>query len=300
LALLEYRKTPVIEILDPIADRAGIRLLLNREYLNHPYVSGNKWWKLKYNLEEAIRLGHHTLLTFGGAYSNHLFATAAAANELGLKSIGIVRGEEHATLNPTLAFVQQKGMKLEYISREDYRRKDDSTFIQKLNEKYGSVYVLPEGGTNALAIKGCAEFAQSLLDENPMDHLCLSVGTGGTLVGMIQGLKGEHNILGFSALKGGTFLNEQVRKWLETGSSSYNNWHIETEYHFGGYGKRTQILLDFIHRQQSTHGLPLDPVYTSKMFFGVLDKIAGGMFKRGSVVMAVHTGGLQGGSLLSE
>ena len=160
--MIKYDKTQIQELKSQIFEQSGVRLLIKREDQNHPFVSGNKWWKLKYNLEEAMKAGHTTLLTFGGAYSNHIYATAAAAHELGLKSIGIIRGEETLPLNPTLSFAKASGMQLHYVSREAYRNKTRISFIEQLHNQFGDFYLIPEGGTNELAVKGCTEFANQL------------------------------------------------------------------------------------------------------------------------------------------
>lgn len=272
-------------------DKAGVSVLVKREDLNHLEASGNKWWKLKYNLEEALCLGHDTLLTFGGAYSNHIYATAAAAHELGLKSIGIIRGEETLPLNHTLAFAKEKNMLIQYVSREKYRQKSEDDFINNLNEQFGDFYLIPEGGTNELAVRGCEEFASSLISETHFDYLCLPVGTGGTMAGMIQGMHSSKNIIGFSSLKGGTFLEEEIRKLL---TNRVENWRLIADYHFGGYAKTTDELISFIDQMNHEFNLPLDTVYTSKMMFGIIDLIKKDYFERGSTLLAIHTGGLQG------
>jgi 1-aminocyclopropane-1-carboxylate deaminase len=296
LPLISYQQTPITELTEPTVEAAGVRLLIKREDLNHPSVSGNKWWKLKYNLAEAIRLKHTTLLTFGGAYSNHIYATAAAAKELGLRSIGIIRGEETDLLNSTLTFAKTCGMHLHYVSREAYRHKTEIQFIEDLRKQFGTFYLIPEGGTNGLALKGCEEFAQNILSEIEFDYLCLPVGTGGTLAGIAEGLGETKKIIGFSSLKGGTFLEGEIRNLLKDGEKGMvSQWGIHTEYHFGGYGKRTEELETFIEIQWQQHKLPLDPVYTAKMMFGVWDLVKKGRFERGSTVLILHTGGLQGG-----
>jgi 1-aminocyclopropane-1-carboxylate deaminase len=286
---LQYNSTPITELVLP-RNKIELRLFIKREDLNHPFVSGNKWWKLKYNLEEATRFGHDTLLTFGGAYSNHIFATAAAGRELRLKTIGIIRGEETLPLNHTLAFAESCGMKLHYISREAYRKKTETDFIEQLHHQFGDFYLIPEGGTNELAIKGCAEFAVQLSQEIDFDYLCLPVGTGGTMAGLIQGLDSSKKIIGFSSLKGGEFLVEEIKKMI---SPERYNWIINTDYHFGSYGKVTSELKVFIEKMKIQHQLPLDVVYTSKMVFGILDLISKNYFKEGSTILLLHTGGLQ-------
>ena len=288
---LTYNPTPIIELKSVVLAESGVRILIKREDLNHEYASGNKWWKLKYNLEEATRIGHDTLLTFGGAYSNHIYATAAAAKELGLKSIGIIRGENTLPLNHTLAFAQSCGMTLHFISREVYRNKTTDDFIQQLQNKFGDFYLIPEGGTNGLAVKGVAEFGTALINEVDFDYLCLPVGTGGTMAGIVKALAGRKKIVGFSVLKGGGFLSAEVKKWT---ADSFSNWNIEQDYHFGGYAKTTNELIKFISEFEKQHQLPLDQVYTAKMMFGILDLIQKGYFKRGSTILALHTGGLQG------
>lgn len=291
--MLSYTPTPIQEIHDPIFEKAGVRVLIKREDLNHPHISGNKWWKLKYNLDEAIRQKLTTLLTFGGAYSNHIYATAEAANELGLKSIGIIRGEEALPLNTTLSFAKEQGMTLHYVSRDLYRTKGEQNLIDDLHENFGDFYLIPEGGTNDLAVKGVEEFARTL--GNGFDYLCCAVGTGGTMAGLVMGVDKRKEVIGISVLKGGEFLNEEVRKFLV---KRYTKWRIETGYHFGGYAKSDRDLMNFINLFESTQSILLDHVYTGKLFFGVFDLINKNNFKRGSTVMILHSGGLQGRSRL--
>ena len=291
-----YHQTPIIEIQFRLLKESNVRLLIKCEYLNHPFISGNKWWKLKYNMEEAIQCKYHTLLTFGGSYSNHIYATAAAAKELGLKSIGIIRGEEVQPLNHTLAFAESCGMKLYYVSREEYRLKTEESFIQKLHDQYGDFYLIPEGGTNELAVKGVAEFASTVMKEIDFDYLCLPVGTGGTMSGMIQEFAGNKNILGFSVLKGGGFLNDEVKRWV---GDSIDNWSIVEDYHFGGYAKTTNELIKFMSEFEKQHQLPLDQIYTAKMMYGIFDLIKKDFFKKGSTILSLHTGGLQGRNSIS-
>jgi 1-aminocyclopropane-1-carboxylate deaminase len=292
---LQYTNTPIIEISTPETIQAGIKLRVKREDQNHPFISGNKWWKLKYNLEAAKQQGYNTLLTFGGAYSNHIYATAAAAHELGFKSIGIIRGEETLPLNPTLAFAKSKGMQLHYVSREAYRNKYSIEFNQSLTNRFGEFYLIPEGGTNTLAIKGVAEFAQQLQREAAFDYVCLPVGTGGTIAGLIAGMNAQTQVVGISVLKNGEFLVDEVKNHLKNFSHQvYGNWRIETSYHHGGYAKTNPQLFAFMDEMHANHNLPLDPVYTAKLMWAVQDMLAKGKFKRGSTVLVLHTGGLQG------
>lgn len=287
--MIRYTKTEIIELKSQIFEQFDIRLLIKREDQNHPFVSGNKWWKLTYNLEEAMQSGQRTLLTFGGAYSNHIYATAAAANELGMTSIGIIRGEETLPLNPTLSFAKACGMKIHYVSREVYRNKTTASFIKQLHDQFGNFYLIPEGGTNELAVKGCAEFGKQLDEEITFDYLCVPVGTGGTIAGIINGVSESRKIIGFPALKGAAFLEEEIKKY-----TLKQNWQLVYDYHFGGYAKITRELMVFMNEFEKQFNMPLDPIYTSKMMFGIIDMIKKKIFEPGSTILAIHTGGLQG------
>jgi 1-aminocyclopropane-1-carboxylate deaminase len=282
--MLEYRSTRVVEW----NDNLPVKILVKMECENHPTVSGNKWWKLKYNLAEARRAGL-PILTFGGAYSNHIYATSAAANEIKLPSIGIIRGEP--VDNPVLSFARANGMQLEFVSREAFKDKSEPLFAEDLRKKYGDFYLIPEGGSNHHAIRGCCEFGQLLESEIDFDVLCLPVGTGGTMAGLVMGLSKNKSVVGFSALKGGEFLEGGVERWVH--SSDTCEWRIETAYHFGGYAKKTEELLHFIRHTNGRSGVRLDPVYTAKAMFGVIDLVRKGMMGEGSKILFVHTGGLQ-------
>ncbi len=287
--MINYTNTAIVELKSQIFEQFDVRVLLKREDQNHPFISGNKWWKLKYNLERALKDGHSTLVTFGGAYSNHLYATAAAARELGLNSIAVIRGEETLPLNPTLSFVKAAGTQLYYISREAYRNKAAPSFIQQLHDRFGNFYLIPEGGTNALAVKGCAEWAKLVKEEVDFDYLCLPVGTGGTMAGVIEGLNESSRVMGFPVLKGAIFLEEEIKKY-----TFKNNWELVYDYHFGGYGKITDELIEFIIQFEKQFNVPLDPIYTAKMMFGLIDLIKKQYFHQRSTILIMHTGGLQG------
>lgn len=273
----------------PLLEEKGITLCLKREDTIHPFISGNKYRKLKYNLLEVKRQEHTTLLTFGGAFSNHIAATAFAGKEAGLKTIGIIRGEELKdswTENPTLKLAKEHGMEFHFVSRSDYREKDTSTFYERLKSLFGDFYLLPEGGTNALAVKGCEE----ILTEADMefDFVCSCVGTGGTVAGLINSAKPHQTVLGFPALKG-DFLKQDILKFARN-----ENWEFIPDYHFGGYAKVDERLIDFINTFKKETQIPLDPIYTGKMLFGILDKVKQGFFKPGTSILAIHSGGLQG------
>lgn len=274
-----------------------IKLFVKRDDLLHPKISGNKWRKLKYNMLQMQQEKKQTLLTFGGAFSNHIAATAAAGRECGFKTIGIIRGEEHLPLNPTLQYAVNSGMQLKYISRTAYKHKDDINFQEQLKREYGEVYILPEGGTNEYALLGCAEIIQEVEEQNTIDfpdYFCVSCGTGGTMAGMILGLKNRSNIIGFSALKG-NFLTGEVNALIHKKEAvNYTNWQINNDYHCGGYAKFTPELVHFINEFKKDHQIQLDPIYTGKMMMGIFDLIDKDYFPRGSSILAIHTGGLQG------
>ena len=260
--------------------------------LTDRYISGNKWFKLKYNLEKAVEEGHTHILTFGGAYSNHIYATAAAASEYGLKSIGIIRGERADPLNPTLQFASSRGMKLHYIPRDEYRRKNDPDFINTLQATYGSFFYIPEGGSNELALKGMEEMVNKITEN--YDLWVVPVGTGGTMAGMISALNGKSEVLGISVLKGAIGLDEEVKRLVALSDIKSSNWTINHEYHFGGYAKFNKPLYNFITTFFEKYGILLDPVYTGKMMFGLSDMLENKKLFSNKKILAIHTGGLQG------
>lgn len=291
--IIENPITPLTEIFDPLFEQKQIRILIKREDLTDEFISGNKWYKLKYNLIEADKLGFNTLLTFGGAYSNHIHATAAAGNKYGFKTIGVIRGEEHLPLNPTLSFAQKKGMIIEYIDRKSYRNKYDESLIKALKNKFGDFYLIPEGGSNHLAIKGCAKIIPSITTD--FNFICSACGTGGTLAGLILGLDSKSFALGFSVLKGGEFLYQNVQTLLSYyQKENLKNYLINLDYHFGGYAKTNSSLNNFCRTFEEKHNIPIEPIYTGKMFYGIYDLIRCDFFPPESKIIAIHTGGLQG------
>ncbi|MEM1259667.1 MAG: pyridoxal-phosphate dependent enzyme [Bacteroidota bacterium] len=270
-------------------ETCGVSLSIKREDKIHPLVSGNKYRKLKYNLRKAQRLRHKTLLTFGGAFSNHIVATACAGKEEGFTTIGVIRGDEledQWEQNPTLKLAASYGMQFHFVSRESYRDKEKNHLSAWLREKFGPYYFLPEGGSNSLAIQGCEEILTD--DDTHFDVIAAAVGTGGTLAGLINSSRSHQQILGFSALKG-DFLKKDIRKFAVK-----SNWEVVNDYHFGGYAKVTSELIAFINDFKKGTGIPLDPIYTGKMVFGLLDMVKKGRIKANTCVLAIHTGGLQG------
>ena len=276
----------------PLLKEKEIQLFIKRIDLIHPFISGNKYYKLKYNLLESEKQKKNTILTFGGAYSNHIEATAFEAKEKGFKSIGIIRGEETMPLNDTLSFAKENGMQIHYVSREEYRQKHTDSFINRLKEKFSDFYLVPEGGTNQLAIKG----TQEILDKNDtQDFICSAIGTGGTISGIINSVSNKQKVLGFPAIKGSWDLKKDITNW-----TTNNNWQLIEDYNFGGFAKISDELISFITDFYKTQNIPLDANYTGKMMFGILDLIDKDYLPKGSSVLAIHTGGLQGNRGMNE
>ena len=272
----------------PFLQHQGVTLTMKREDLLFPMLSGNKFRKLKYNLERAREMGYQTLLTFGGAYSNHLHATAAAGRHFNFRTIGLVRGEElrGMPLNQTLAYARDNGMQLVFISREMYRKKSEPSFLDSLQEQYGPVFILPEGGTNQNAIRGCEEILTE--GDREYTHVCCPVGTGGTLAGLARSAFPGQQVLGYPAIRA-TGLEAELSNWIPG-----DHWQLVNDFHFGGYGKVTRDLIEFINGFRGATGVALDPVYTGKMIFGILEGVRRNDYPDGSRILAIHTGGLQG------
>lgn len=264
------------------------RISIKRLDLIHPQISGNKFFKLKYNLLAARQQGFEKVLTFGGAYSNHIAATAFASHKFGFQSLGMIRGEELAQrpFNPTLATAQQFGMQLEFISRNAYRQKDQPDFLQHLQQQYPDFYLIPEGGTNALAVQGCREILTA--EDAQFDLICCAVGTGGTFAGLIEASQQHQQLLGFSALKG-DFLTHEVAQL-----TTKRNWRILDDYCCGGYAKTTPELIQFIQTFEQRYNIPLEQVYTGKMLRGIFDLIDQDKIGPDQKILLIHTGGLQG------
>ncbi|MHC5722988.1 MAG: 1-aminocyclopropane-1-carboxylate deaminase/D-cysteine desulfhydrase [Nostoc sp.] len=352
---------PLQQINSEITRDAGVNLYLLRLDLMHPLVNGNKWFKLKYNLLEAEEKNFTTLLTFGGAYSNHIYATAAAGNLFGFRTIGVIRGEERLPLNPTLSFAVQQGMQLVYLNRETYRQRNTPALQEYLQQRFGEVFIIPEGGSNLNGVRGCTEivgayfagdlenlspnlspcrgealiFPPSLLGKgvrglgfalhevksqivgdamptagyaDAFDYICVACGTATTLAGIALSLDHKQRAIAFPVLKNGAFLAQEIESlltnYLASGLpspySSPADWELVCDYHFGGYAKVNDELLLFSQQFREEHGVPLDYVYTAKMFYGVMDLLKQGFFCKGDSLLLVHTGGLQGNIGIEE
>ncbi|WP_236808920.1 1-aminocyclopropane-1-carboxylate deaminase/D-cysteine desulfhydrase [Amycolatopsis albispora] len=277
--------SPVTELRDELL--TGVTVFLKRDDLIHPEFPGNKWRKLKGNIEAARECG--AVVTFGGAYSHHIRAVAAAGARFGLRTTGFIRGEEHLPLNETLAYAVARGMELHYLDRTTYRAKNDPEFLAGLRARFGEFHLIPEGGSNALGVRGCTEIVAEL--DFAYDVVCCACGTGGTLAGIARALPADRQALGFSVLKGGGFLRDDVARLQRAAfGEATGNWSIELGYHFGGYAKQNNALTGFIREFEAKHGLTLDRVYEAKMMYGLYDLVRQGKFAPGTRIVAVIAG----------
>lgn len=300
--MVSLTQSPVVRLSASLLTARRLEVWVKRDDLLQPggdqQFCGNKVRKLLYNLQAARASGAQRLLTFGGAFSNHIAAVARAGHLYGFQTVGVIRGEPHHPLNPTLALAEKQGMELHYLDRETYRQKSGDSVMERLKYAFGDFFLLPEGGTNGLALEGCAEIIPEIKDQLGQlpDYIGLACGTGGTMAGIIRGARGQSRIIGVTALKG-NFMEKEIRALLQAnGSPAFNNWEVYHQYHFGGYAKFPVELQDFVREFKRDHGITLDPVYTSKLFYGFFDQIRRGAFPPGSSLLLLHTGGLQGWS----
>jgi 1-aminocyclopropane-1-carboxylate deaminase len=278
-------------VLDQVIHFHGLDITIRRLDLIHPQISGNKFFKLKYNLITAKQQGYSKVVTFGGAFSNHIAATAYAAQRFGFQSVGIIRGEElkNRPLNPTLQTAHDLGMQLHFVSREEYRLKDNKDYLANLNTQFPDHYLIPEGGTNLLAIEGCQEILNT--QDSQYDVICCAVGTGGTMTGLIEASHTHQQVWGFSALKG-DFLTTEVSQL-----TAKTNWYIMDDYCFGGYAKTSAELFAFMAWFEQQYDIPLEQIYTAKMLFGIQNLILNKKITKQMKLLVIHSGGLQGKSL---
>lgn len=289
--------SPIEELRDSALSQYNVRILVKRDDLIHPVISGNKWRKLKYNLMVARRQRCDTILTFGGPFSNHLHAVAAAGRVCGFNTIGVVRGAAMVEDSPTLTDARRYGMRLYFVDRATYRKKDTEPLLAQLRQRFGRFFLLPEGGSNTLALAGCGELAQEIVDQvgEPPAAVLTACGSGATLAGLAANLPAQTQAIGVSVLKGERFMAEAVERLLrEAAVPAASPWRVLTEYHHGGYAKVSPELAEFVSRFGNETGIPIEPVYTGKMFYALYDLVRRGHFPSGSTVVAVHTGGLQG------
>jgi len=292
LALEQQMGTSTLDrIEEPFIQAQGIELYLKRDDLLHPIISGNKWRKLKYILEQALSLQSHKIISMGGAFSNHLYTLAFVGHSLGIETMGFIRGEMPKELNPSLLDMQAWGMQLHFISRAEYRQLRHYKQYDSLPGLRKGEFWLPEGGAMALALQGVAELADELVD---YDVCCVPCGTATTFSGLIVAAPEGQRLIGFSALKGADFLYAEVQALLKNKICHHNEWLIQLDYHFGGFAKIKPELQVFMAQFEANHGIPLEPIYTGKMLYGLYDLLKKGYFNAGQRIVAIHTGGLQG------
>ena len=285
------KKAAIVEkIQHPLLEEHDFPLYIKRDDLIHPIISGNKWRKLKYTLLHALKHKHDHLISMGGAYSNHLHALAYIGYKLNIKTTGLIRGEQPKEENQTLSDLRKWNMNLNFISRSEFRDlRKHRAFNAPPAEQYNGFWI-PEGGASEYALKGIAEIVKEI--DMEYDILTLACGTGTTLAGLAKTIPAEKKVIGFSSLKGGGFLEKDVKKLIK--QRSITNWSINFDYHFGGFAKSNDELLSFIEDFQKETSIPLEPVYNGKMLFGLFDLIKNGKLKKGQKIIAIHTGGLQG------
>ncbi|MCF2857508.1 pyridoxal-phosphate dependent enzyme [Pseudoalteromonas sp. SMS1] len=286
----KHLESPVQRINHPLLRDKKVTLLVKRDDLLHPTVQGNKWRKLKYNLIELKRLNRSAILTFGGPFSNHLYATAMASKLFNIPAHIIVRGPHLDMQNPTLRFAKACGVNLHAVTRLEYRQRSDNAYLQDLATQFPNTYIVPEGGSNQFALQGCKELALSLPNA---DYVCCAVGSGGTLAGILSGLPTSTQALGMCVLKGAEYLSQEVCR-LNPNAASQQNWQLMHQFHDGGYGKFSDAQWAFCQQMKQDHALPLEPIYTGKMMFGLWQLIEQSYFPEHSTIVAIHTGGLQG------
>lgn len=281
---------PIQKINIDFLNKNGIQLYIKREDLIHPEISGNKWRKLKYNIQKAVELSCQRVITFGGAYSNHIAATAAAGRLNNIKTLGVIRGEETLPLNPTLQLAKDNGMDFIYVSRVDYRGKESVDFLSNHSIDSSESYIIPEGGANDLGLKGCQEIIENC-DE--FDLFVCACGTANTFSGIVSKMKPHQSAIGIPVLKNADFLNSEVQSNLDRLNENKEQWKLNLNYHFGGYAKNNTDLVSFIQEFWIDHQVKLDPIYTGKAMYGLIDLLKTQEIQARKILF-IHTGGLQG------
>ena len=297
--------SPIQQLHDSLFENKGIEVYAKRDDLIDSLISGNKWRKLKFNFEKAKAEGYKRLLTFGGAYSNHIAATARAGDELGFPTIGVIRGDElNERSNATLQKAASDGMELHFISREDYRLRGEKYFQEQLRNQFPFSYLVPEGGANFYGMLGCTEILKEI--DFQASHMLTAAGTGTTASGLLYGSK-ELKVIAVSALKNGGFLRDEIKNLLfyagipqENISDYLQRLSLQTDFHFGGYANQNEELIDFMNEFYKQHNIPTDAVYTGKAFYAFYQLLKANYFEAGSKVILLHTGGLQGNTELKD
>lgn len=289
--------SPLQKLNDKIFDEKSIKVFVKRDDLIHPEISGNKWRKLKYNLLNAKSLGYESILTFGGAYSNHIYATAAAGKYFNFETIGIIRGDElNENSSQTLKFAAECGMKLHFVTRNDYRAMRENPQNHPLIQSFIRSRIVPEGGTNEFALGGVGEMVDEISEQlgYAPDYIICPVGTGGTISGIIAKSAITTQVVGICALKNGFYLEEEINRLVENNVGyQKHNFEILWDYHHGGYAKKTPQLMNFIEAFHENYSFPIEYIYSGKMFFA-FDELIKSYIKPNSTVVLIHTGGIQG------
>lgn len=301
---------PHQKLIWPTFTQKKLSVYLRRDDIASEHYPGNKWYKLFYNLKAVIQSGQKTILSFGGAYSNHIHALAAMGKQYRLNTVGVIRGYPPRVLSPTLQDAREWGMELLFLGHDDYRKKNLSQFSEQLKKQYGDYYCLPEGGDNLLGVKGCQALAHGISQHFTGEYtVCCALGTGTTFAGIVSAIPEQVKCLGFSVLKGEDTLTEQVSQRLQNMGSLPREWHINNDYHHGGYAKTTPELLTFMQAIEEANSLSLEsvklesmklepmklePVYSAKMLWGIDQLAQQNYWPEGSTIIAVHGGGLQG------
>lgn len=287
--------SPLQLLQDPLFDKKQIQVYFKRDDLIHPAISGNKWRKLIHNIKAAEK---RSILTFGGAFSNHIAATAAACNNAGIESIGIIRGEESKRLNPTLTLASKNGMNLKFISREEYRKKNESDFLSQLKTEFNDPFIIPEGGSNNFGLKGCSEILEEI--DVDFNYIVSAVGTGATIAGISTSLKEDQKAIGIAVLKGAEYLSDEIETLLldytsaEKAASAKSKIKLMHDYHFGGYAKINAELIEFMNEFYTQQGIKTDAVYSGKSLYALFQLIKNDYFEKGDSIIYYHCGGLQG------
>jgi 1-aminocyclopropane-1-carboxylate deaminase len=288
-------------IVQPLASDLLLEKNVTMEVLRldriHPVISGNKWFKLRYQIQEALQQQKKGILTFGGAWSNHLVATALACQQAGLASIGIIRGEQPAELSATLQEVQEYSMQLQFIARSVYS--DEAAIIPALQEKYPDYYIVPQGGQSHLGVLGAAEIVQ-LTQIKSYSHVSCATGTGTMLAGLVHAALPHQQVIGICSLKMPATANNSLNTFVKPYAANGKHYTIFYDYHFGGYARKTSELISFMNTIYQKHDLPTDFVYTGKLLFGLMQLVQTNYFQPGSRILVIHSGGLQGNRSLPE
>ncbi|QOL26738.1 pyridoxal-phosphate dependent enzyme [Thalassotalea sp. LPB0316] len=286
--------SPITQLFHPLFERANVNVFVKRDDLIHPIISGNKWRKLAGNIARAKQLDKTGILSFGGAYSNHLHALAFACSENSLKSIGIIRGEPHYQNNATLKQAAQWGMQCLFVDRQQYRLRQQASYLSKLQAEYPDYLIVPEGGTNELALSGVAEVITELNQQLPYHTIITPVGSAGTISGLIKADNNYHNIIGICVLKGAQYLNQAIQTLLADQNEQYTNWHVMHQFHRGGYAKFSAEDAQQLATLNRHFGVTFEPVYSGKMLLAFMAMVEQGYFAAGQRIVLLHTGGLQG------